>query len=159
MDVELSKIIYEVHQKPQFERYECTLIKNNTNCYSHAIGSTAGYIEKYRIGALCKSKPIDQEYFSVDEIKKILFSDCEAIGLKIEETNFDEELKENEYKVMLFVKIYADNKIHDYHFWRSEDGKVWTEKWRWRSMQVKDYQKDFLRYFPWNYVGMYKISR
>ena len=60
---------------------------------------------------------------------------------------------------MLFVKIYADSKIYGYHFWRSDDGKLWTEKWRYRGMQELDYERNFLNYYPWHYIGMYKITK
>lgn len=159
MDIIMQRLIREVHERPQFERYECTYVRNNTNCYSHAIGATAADIEIYRIGAICGKKPTDEKYKSVEEIKNLIFDDCKTVDLKVEETTLEDPLKENQHKILLFVKIYADGKIYDYHFWRSDDGNTWSEKWRYRNMRRVDYEREVLNYYPWNYVAMYKITK
>ena len=64
----LTHLLQEVHSKPSFEKYESTRVRNNTNCYSHALGMTFPNIELYRIGAISNKKPVDQEYFSIEEI-------------------------------------------------------------------------------------------
>lgn len=154
-----TEILSQVHSKPCFEAYEETNVRNNTNCYSHALGVTLPYIESYRVGTLCGKKSTDEQYFSIEEIKKLLFFDCEELQLKIEESSLEEELLEDEYKIILFVKIWANGQIGDYHFWRYEDG-VWTEKWTGRGMnEIQDFEREKLDYFPWNLVGIYKISR
>lgn len=155
----IATLTQQVHSNPLFKRYEETNVRNNTNCYSHALGMTFPNIELYRIGAISNKKPVDQEYFSIEEIKELLFLDCEKLQLKIKESSLKEELKENEYKIMLFVKNWANGKIGDYHFWRFEDG-IWTEKWRYRMMnKIQCFEREKLDYFPWGIVGIYKISR
>lgn len=155
----IATILSEVHSKPSFERYEESEVRKSTNCYSHALGATSPYLENYRVGAISKKKQINEKYTSIEEIKELLFSDCEALQLKIEESSLEEELSKEEYKIQLFVKIWANGMIGDYHFWREHEG-VWTEKWRGdRMRKIQDTEKSQMRYFPWNFVGIYKISR
>jgi len=118
------------------------------------------YPELYcRIGAISGKKPIHQDYFSIEEITTLLFFDCEKLRLKIEKSFLEEELLDRQYKIALFVRIWANQKIGGCHFWRYENG-LWTEKWPRRGMNViQDFQRDKLDYFPWNFVGIYKISK
>ena len=102
-----------VHQEFDTMLYKNTTIRNNTNCYSYAIGSTYPCLQLYRIGAICGKKPINQQYFSIDEIRELLFEDFKVIELNIEESSQEEQINDNQYKIALFVKIYADKKIHD----------------------------------------------
>lgn len=149
----------EVHSKPSFEQYSDTTVRNNTNCYSHALGATYPNLTLYRIGAISQKKSIDEKYTSFEEIRNLLFLDCQTLHLEIKESSLEEELAENEYKIALFVKKWANGEIADYHFWRFEDG-IWTEKWKGRQMSVvQDFKRDKLDYFPWNFVGIYKIAR
>ncbi len=149
----------EVHFKPSFEQYSDTAVRNNTNCYSHALGATYPNLMLYRVGAISQKKPIDERYTSFEEIRNLLFLDCQTLHLEIKESSLEEELAENEYKIALFIKKWANGEIADYHFWRFEDG-IWTEKWKGRQMSVvQDFKRDKLDYFPWNFVGIYKIAR
>lgn len=150
----------QAHSKPLYENYNQTNVRDNTNCYSHALGLTLPYPELYcRIGAISGKKPIDQNYFSIEEITTLLFSDCQTLQLEIEESSLEEKLQENQYKIALFVKIWANGTIGGCHFWRYENG-IWTEKWPGRHMSViEDFQREKLDYFPWNLVQIYKISK
>lgn len=155
----IAEIKEQVHSDLHIEKYEETNVRNNTNCYSHALGATLSYLSLYRVGAISKKKAINEEYFSVQEIKDLLFLDCETLQLEIKESSLEEELKDNEHKIALFVKIWPNGKIADYHFWRFDKG-VWTEKWRTRRMnQIQDFERDKLDYSSWNLVGIYKISK
>jgi len=150
----------EVHYEPYFLRYCSTNHRNNTNCYSHALGAVFPRLELYRIGAISGKKPIDEKYSSIEEIEELLFSDCETLGLKIEESFLEEKLLANQYKIKLFVKIWENGQIADYHFWRQDNGGIWTEKWKGYCMnQVEDPEKDRMNSDPWHYVGIYKITR
>lgn len=154
-----TEILREVHSNPSFENYRETNVRDNTNCYSHALGATFPAIELYRVGAISGKKPIDEPYKSIKEIKELLFLDCEKLQLKIEESSLEEEVSDNQYKIELFVKIWANGKIGDYHFLRLEDGKV-TEKWRGREMnEIQDLKTSKMQCFPWNFAGIYKISK
>lgn len=156
----IAALLAQVHSKPSFEKYKETNVRNNTTCYSHALGATLPCPEFYcRIGAISGKKPIDEKYFSEEEIKELLFSDCEALNLKIEESSLEENLSKDQYKIALFIKSWANGQIGGCHFWRFEDG-IWTEKWPGRDMnEIQDFERDKLDYFPWNFVGIFKITR
>lgn len=154
-----NNIIKEVHTKPLFEKYNESNVRNNTNCYSHALGSTFPYLKAYRIGAICSKKPITEEYRSIEEIKKLLFLDCEAIQLKIEESSLEEELLEGQFKIALFVEKWSNGRINDYHFFRFDNG-IWTEKRKREPMVVvEDLKENKVNYYPWNLGGFYKITK
>ncbi len=149
----------QVHTKPLFQTYEETDVRENTNCYSHALGATLPILQLYRVGAICGKKPINQKYFSMEEIKELMFLDCDTLNLKIQESSIEEKLKDNEYKIALFIKVWGSGIIGDYHFWRYENG-IWTEKWRGRHMNtIENFERDKLTYFPWNFQGIFKIQR
>lgn len=158
-----QEILKQVHETPLFHRYIETIVSQNTNCYSHALGATYPNLQSYRIGAICGRKPLDQVYFSIDEIKELLFLDCEKLQLKIEEieeSSLEEELLPNQYKIQLYVKIWGNGQIGDYHFLRCDDNVIWTEKWRGRNMnEVPDLKTGKMQYYPWNFAGIYKITR
>ncbi len=155
----MLQIVKQVHETPSFAKYEETNVRENTNCYSHALGATFPCLSLYRVGAISKKKPIEEPYTSIEEIKKLLFLDCQVLQLGIREASLEEPLEKNEYKIALFVKIWANGQIADYHFWRL-DGTKWTEKWKGRRMQeIQDFQRDKLDSFPWNFVGIYQISK
>ena len=153
----LEQLKNTVHSPLNYNDYNSTLVMNNTNCFSHAIGSTLPFIELHRIGAICGRKGIEERYFSIEEILDLLFADLDVLGLKIETSSFDDNLEDNQYQIALFVKIYADHKIHDYHFYRN-DCNGWSEKWRYSKPTMMDNFK-MLDYFPWNFIGIYKITK
>lgn len=154
----IATLTQQVHSNPLFERYTETEVRNNTNCYSHALGATYPKIELYRIGAISKKKPINKMYFSVEEIKELLFSDFKTLNLKIEESSIEEQILDNQYKFALFVKSFNEL-IADYHFWRFESG-LWTEKWRGRGMNIiENFERDKLTYYPWSFEGIYKVTK
>lgn len=59
----VEKIKASVHKELDTSRYNDTIVRDNTNCYSHAIGSTVCYKRLYRVGAISGKKKIDQEFF------------------------------------------------------------------------------------------------
>lgn len=88
-----------------------------------------------------------------------MFLDCTKLQLGIKVSSLEEQLLERQYKIALFVKTWANGKIGGCHFWRYENG-IWTEKWPGRGMNIiQDFQRDKLDYFPWNFVGIYQISK
>ena len=154
----ISRIREQVHQDLDFSAYDSTECRNTTNCFSHAIGATASFDQIYRIGAISGIKPINEKYFSTEEVKKLLSKDMETLGLGFEPYKHD-SLKENEYVIVLLIQRYSDGRIHDYHFLRYERG-VWTEKWRYsRPMVIDDISRTKYRSFPWEWSGEYKITR
>ena len=158
-DQKIENIKKSVHLPLNFLDYNGTNVRDNTNCYSHALGSTLPFLELYRIGSISGKKGIDERYKSIEEIKSLLIADCKTIDLKIEESSEEDELLENQYKIELFVAINNKGEIWDYHFLRFENG-IWTEKWKRKSVQTF-YKNDISKYksFPWHLVGYYKITR
>ena len=155
----IDQIKKMVHQTLDVNLYNSSNVRNNTNCYSHAIGSTASCIELYRIGAICGKKPINQEYFSIEEIKHLLYEDLKVLELEIQESSEEELLNDNQYKIALFIKIYADNKIHDFHFLRYENGQ-WSEKRKTHfPINHGNTLKGLYSYWPWNLIGIFKITK
>ena len=154
----IDDIKLQAHLIPDFTKYNETNVRDNTNCYSHALGLTKPYLTLYRVGAISNNKQITEEYKSIDEIVNLLFLDCKELNLKITKSSLDEKIEENEYKIALFVSIYRNGHI-GYHFWRF-DGDNWTEKFRTKPMtQIQDFQKEKLDYYPWRFVSIYKIER
>lgn len=157
----IAKIKEVVHQKkPDMSEYNSNLIRENTSCYSYAIGSTVPYLNLHRIGSISGKKPIEQEYFSIQEIKQLLFEDLKILDLEIDESSEKEEIdNDNQYKIALFVKIYADKKINDYHFLRMDNGE-WTEKYRGMfPIKVGRDLKKIYNYWPWKLAGVFKITK
>lgn len=42
---QIAELQRQAHSHPEFEKYEETNIRDNTNCYSHALGLTLPYPE------------------------------------------------------------------------------------------------------------------
>lgn len=100
-----TEILSQVHSKPCFEAYEATNVRNNTNCYSHALGIISPYPEFFcRIGAISGKKAINENYFSIEEIKKLLFFDCKALQLKIKESSIEEVPLKTNIKLYYLLK-------------------------------------------------------
>lgn len=155
----LDRIRETTHQKLDKTRYVTTLVRNTTNCYSYAMGSTVSCLNLYRVGAISGIKPLEEPYSSAGEIIKLLYEDFREIDLTIERSSEEEVISENQYKIALFVKVYADNQIHDFHFTRFEDGR-WSEKFRWQlPRDIGTSLKNEYNYWPWRLVGIFKVTR
>ncbi len=154
----MEEIKTQAHLPLNFKKYDETNVRENTNCYSHALGLTVPCLTLYRVGAICGKKPIDEDFKSIDEIVNLIFLDCEELNLKITESSLMEQIEKDEYKIALFVSIYRNMHI-GYHFWRFDEG-VWSEKYRGRLVSsIQDFQRSKLDFFPWNFVGIYKIKK
>lgn len=155
----LIKLKSSVHGKFDRPIYENnSLIRDNTNCFAFAIGSTYPYNEMYRLGTISASRAENQEISSIEEMKKIFFRDMKTLGLEVIESSEKEIITDNQYKIALFAKIYANNKICDYHFLRLIDNK-WVEKHRRVAPRTLDGKlNELYNYWPWNFVGVYKVT-
>lgn len=155
----LDRIRETTHQKLDKTRYVTTLVRNTTNCYSYAMGSTVSCLNLYRVGAISGIKPLEEPYSSAGEIIKLLYEDFKEIDLVIERSSEEEAISENQYKIALFVKVYADNQIHDFHFARFEEGR-WSEKfWRQLPRDIGTSLENKYNYWPWRLVGIFKVTR
>lgn len=154
----INRIRCQVHEKLDYTSYDSTMCQAITNCYSHALGATLMFDKIYRIGAICGKKPITEDYYSIKEMIELLKCDAETLGLGICEYE-GEPIKENEYLIKLYAKIYRTDRIFDYHFLRCDDG-VWTEKWRYSKLCVmEDIDRSKYNSFPWVTVGLFKITK
>lgn len=153
----VARIKEQVHGELNFSDYDSTVCRNTTNCFSHAIGATASLYGIYRVGAISGKKSIEKEYESVEEVIELLALDMEALGLGFELYQ-NEDLLENQYLIMLVIKSYRD-RVNDYHFLRCDKG-VWTEKWRGQKpMVIDDISHTPYTWFPWERIGVYKITK
>lgn len=169
----IEKIKNAVHRPLNWEDYNSTSVVEDTNCFSHAIGSTVtSDITAYRLGRLSDKKGLGKEYFSKEEVKNLFREDLSVIDLEAKEIPFEnlrlflEKLSEmkfadNEHVVALFVRTYGrDEKIMDFHFLRYDKEKGWSEK-RWN--RKVHFIENILIGWPssWNdkLIGVFKITR
>lgn len=173
---DIEKIKRDVHQPLKWSEYDSTNVRDNTNCFSHAVGSVVPLINYYRLGMLSEKKGIKEEYLSIEETKDLFLSDMSILDLKVEEIPYANaskfsllksisniELQSNQHIVVLFVKIYENKgkeSIRDFHFIRYDKEKGWSEKWRRRNVY---FFQDITIGWPsgWNdrMVGVFKITR
>lgn len=141
MDEAIERIKKEVHSKLNFERYNSTVVREYTNCYSHALGSQYIGVEDdtYRIGAISGKKDKDERFISVEELKELFFADLSTLELGVSEILFADkesflkniegmDLSDNQHIVVLFAIIYSNNQISDFHFIRYDRSVGWTDK-------------------------------
>lgn len=159
-----------VHQPIDFKDFESTCTRENTNCFALAIGSTVTSDKTlYRPGRISGKKPLNQDFFSIEEVKDLFLADLEALDLKYESLALYGKnqilaytsglrLKENEHIVVMFVQKMANNTIMDYHFLRY-DNRGWSEIRRQFHQFVRDDNISWPSNWYDNLVGCYKITR
>lgn len=157
--IALKKIRSSAHSKFNLKEFENnSSVRDDTNCLAFVIGSTYPYREMYRLGTISGLRAENQEISSIEEMKAFFFGDMKALDLKVAESSEEEPLNDNQYKIALFAKIYANDKICDYHFIRLIDNK-WVEKRFGFSPRTLDGTlKELYNYWPWNFVGVYKVT-
>ena len=168
--LDLKKLEAAVHNKMNYSEYDSTSVKDNVNCYTHAIGATSIGMG-LRIGEICGKKPILQSFVSDKEVKDLFLEDMKKIHLicrpieakdKTAVLNWikNANLKIEEAVVMLFVQHNSDGSIRDFHFWRYDNEKGFTEKRFWNYLEVNEipqYQwpEDEMNHF----VGAFILKR
>lgn len=169
----LEKIKKAVHQPLNWEDYNSTSVVENTNCFSHAIGSTVTSDKSaYSLGMISGKRKLESGYVSKDEVSSLFISDLSVIGLDMEEIPFESlsaflenipkiDLANNEHIVALFVKEYRkDDIIRYFHFLRYDKERGWSEK-RWNRKVC--FFEDISREWPsdWNdrLIGVFKVTR
>jgi len=168
----LEKIKSAVHQPLNWDDYNSTNVQVNTNCFSHAIGSTV--IDEpsvYRIGMMSRRKRLKQQYYSQEEVKELFLADMQEIGLELKEIpvgnvpfflqNVNKlNFTDKEHLIALFVEVYGNQRIADFHFLRYDQNKGWSEK-RCRNPVV--YFENIQRQWPSSWtnklVGVWKVRR
>lgn len=168
----IERIKKAVHQPLNWEDYNSTSVIEDTNCFSHAIGSTATAIRTaYRIGMLSGNKKEDEKYISIQEVKKLFLADLSVLQLENEEIPFENltsfleylpkiDLSDNQYIVALFVKIYGNYNIMDFHFLRYDKEKGWSEKrWNCKARFLEHISREWPSNWNDRLVGIFKITR
>ena len=136
----IEKIKKAVHRPINFKDFKSPCTRANTNCFALAIGSTVTADKTlYQLGRISGSKkPLDERFFSIEEVKDSFLADLEALDLKYESLALHGKsqilaytsglkLQENEHIVVMFVREMANNTIMDFHFLRY-DNRGWSEK-------------------------------
>lgn len=169
----LEKIKNAVHQPLNWDDYNSTSVIEDTNCFSHAIGSTITSDKSaYSLGTISNKRKLESGYVSKDEVRALFISDLSVLGLDIEEIPFENlsafledipriDLADNEHIVALFVKQYREDDIIRYfHFLRYDKEKGWSEK-RWNSKV--HFLENISREWPSNWndrlVNIFKVTR
>lgn len=169
----LEKIKKAVHQPLNWDDYSSTFVRENTNCFSHAIGSTCVVDNSaYRLGMLSGKKEVKEPYLSKEEVKSLFLDDMSVLELGVEEITFQNltlflrdmqniELEDNEHIVALFVKVYGKEKnVKDFHFWRYDKEKGWSDKrWGWKIHFVENVSREWPSDWNDKLVGVFKITR
>lgn len=164
----IMKLSEYVHKDLDYSEYNSTMIRNNTNCYAHAIGSTYSDLKMYRIGAISGLKSIEEKYFSENELKTLFLEDMKTLKLEIEEIEiFSKQdclskikkanLEENQHFALLFAIYYPSGRFADFHFWRY-DGKGFSEK---RRSQIPIFIDEPMKSWTdsMKLVGLFRITR
>lgn len=169
----LEKIKKAVHQPLNWEDYNSTAVMENTNCFSHAIGSTVTADRSaYRLGMLSGKKEVKEGYISKEEVKTLFQADLSVLELETEEIPFvhltsflgylsNIDLADNEHIVALFVTIYGrDEIIRDFHFLRYDKEKGWSDKrWGWRVHFFENIAMEWPSDWNDRLVGVFKVTR
>ena len=72
----IVKIKKAVHKPINFKDFESTCTRENTNCFALAIGSTVTSDKTlYRPGRISGKKPLNQDFFSIEEVKDLFLAD------------------------------------------------------------------------------------
>lgn len=131
---------------------ETNYSSQNTNCYAAAIGlANSGFDIVKAPGCISNKKAATSRYTSISQLKTLLEDDLYVLGLNPREivchnryslVRFIQSynLKDNEYIIILFSKIYpANGEIADFHFIRFDNQNGWIEKQgRWPLRRLND---------------------
>lgn len=165
-----------VHNPLDYKEYDATETVDSINCYAHAIGATAVH-RKLRVGDLCGKKAITQMYLSDDEIETLFLQDMAELELECQKRYFEESrtwngrkqvldklsntmISQNTVIVLLFVLHNGDGSIRDFHFWRYDGEKGFTEKRpRQRLSRIEDPAYSWPASELNHFVGMYLIKK
>lgn len=168
MKAEIEKLIEYVHKQLDYSQYDSTVIRDNTNCYAHAIGGLYPCIEIYRIGAISGSKPINQKYFSENEMKTLFLQDMEVLKLGVDEIKIHSKeeclskiktikLGENQHLIFLFAIYMGNGQLWDFHFWRY-DSKGFSEKRKtYKPIFIDEPSRSWIQ--SMKLIGLFRITK
>lgn len=168
MKRKVENLIEYVHRQLDYSQYDATSVRNNTNCYAHAIGGTYPCLEIYRIGAISETKPIDEKYVSAKEMKSLFLKDMGVLKLKVEEIEVGSKeecltkvetisLKENQHLVFLFAVYMGNGQLVDFHFWRY-DRRGYSEKRKFfRPVFIDEPSQSWVQ--SMKLIGLFRITK
>ncbi len=168
----LNKIYVQVHEPLNYDEYDSTMVRNNTNCFSHAIGTICTMDPTlFRPGRISGLKSINHEFVSIDELRNCFLSDLKVLDLSVKPLQFDNKVQfltsftglkvlERQHVVVQLAKIYSDERIHDFHFLRYDPNREWTEKVPYMPLfYVDDIDRDWPDEMYYKVIGAYLITR
>lgn len=112
-------------------KYDYSFAYKEGNCYSYALGS---YYEEsyclfseeeyiYNLGCISDSSPATTK----QEAERNFINDMKILQILVRKSSLDEQLKENEWKVILFYDdAFIDS--YDFHFARQDSDGNWSHK-------------------------------
>lgn len=129
---EKIKIIRDQIRKNVYPR-EFEPYLNSANCYAYALGCTFNDNSKgddyiFNIGSISLHLCLE----TAEEAKNAFLADMEILGIKCRESNWNEKLNTDEWKVALFFnELPLANKSqfkNDFHFIRQDLNKSWSHQ-------------------------------
>ena len=129
-------LIWESIQKNSYPlEYKHISYYDSSNCYSYVIGSR--YIENsneeeyiYNIGCISNKETPK----NIQEAEEAFLSDMKVLGINVRKSNFDEQTKEQEWKVVFFYDSWSIDlegehiQLCDFHFARQDADGEWSHQ-------------------------------
>lgn len=178
MNIELINEIREcVHRPLDWNAYTRSLVQEDCNSFSHAIGSTITDVrDYYHLGVLSGNKDPKSKYDSEKEMDWLFLEDLKVLDLAVSKLFMPygkigiidtvpkilSSENENQYVVVMFSRKWpAVKKIADFHFLRYDYGIGWSEKWYGCKLQKISNKNIFMMWPASDHtlVGVYLISR
>lgn len=164
----IKKIKEYVHEQLDYSQYDSTVIRDNTNCYAHAIGATYAYLRLYRIGAISGIKPIEQKFFSENEMKTLFLEDMKVLKLEVDEIKSESkeeclskietiELKENQHLILLFAIYMGNGQLWDFHFWRYDKKGISEKRKTQKPNFIDEPKRSWIQ--SMKLIGMFRITK
>ena len=161
MDKELIKICKNAAEiasiPPQFNPEEWA--GKEFNCYAYALRICVDFRAYYGEivpGFLTIGK--NESYRDGPEaIVKLFKQDCQVLNLQVTETNLNEPINENEYRVAVYACICRN--YRDFHFIRQDSNGSWSHKRGWLN-PIETYEKDILKNMGiYDFINIFKLTK
>lgn len=125
------------------------------NCYLYAMRACMNFEDKEdltRPGFLARREKKSFVY-KKDFVIKNFKADCKALGLKVFPTELEEPIRENEYKIAVYV-----NENRDFHFRRQDRNGEWSEQSGWYGI-ISTIKSKYITKNDGDYIfcGIFKV--
>lgn len=134
----------------------------NFNCYAYAMRICIDFCEDELKKMVIPGFLSKTNYQCTKRsIIKCFKNDCKVLGLKVNSSSISKPIKQNEYKIAVYIKEGAFYKRGDFHFARQDSNGKWTEKDGWWDDEIsflkeQDVTKEINRY---KCIGIFKVSK